>query len=49
MIAHRLTTVKRCDRIIVLENGHIVGCDSWDGLMTGNASFERLEKGSARK
>jgi|SaaInlV_120m_DNA_3_1039746.scaffolds.fasta_scaffold05247_4 ATP-binding cassette, subfamily B, bacterial PglK len=49
MIAHRLTTVKRCDRIIVLENGHIVGCDSWDGLMTSNASFERLEKGSARK
>ena len=42
MIAHRLTTVKQCDRIIVLDKGHVVGCDSWDALMAGNASFERL-------
>jgi ABC-type multidrug transport system fused ATPase/permease subunit len=42
MIAHRLTTVKRCDRIIMLDKGHVVGCDSWDALMAGNASFEKM-------
>ena len=47
MIAHRLTTVKRCDRIIVLDKGHIVGCDSWDELLASNASFERLAQTQA--
>ena len=47
MIAHRLTTVKRCDRIIVLDKGHIVGCDSWDELLASNASFERLAQTKA--
>jgi len=47
MIAHRLTTVKRCDRIIVLDKGQMVGCDSWDALMAGNASFERLAQTQA--
>ena len=28
MIAHRLSTVKRCDRIIVLDKGQLVGCDN---------------------
>ena len=42
MIAHRLSTVKRCDRIVVLDKGHMVGCDSWDVLTTGNATFRRI-------
>jgi ABC-type multidrug transport system fused ATPase/permease subunit len=44
MIAHRLSTVKRCDRIVVLDKGHMVGCDSWDALMAGNASFQRIAR-----
>ena len=42
MIAHRLSTVKRCDRIVVMEKGRVVGCDSWAALMDGNAVFQRI-------
>ena len=42
MIAHRLTTVERCDRIIVMERGRIVGCDKWDNLMKDNPAFRRI-------
>jgi ATP-binding cassette, subfamily B, bacterial PglK len=42
MIAHRLSTVKRCDRIIVLDKGRVVGCDTWNALMAENAAFRRI-------
>ena len=42
MIAHRLSTVKRCDRIVVLDQGRLVGCDTWDALMDGNDAFRRI-------
>lgn len=44
MIAHRLSTVKTCDRIIVMENGRVVGCDKWEVLMEDNPAFQRLAK-----
>lgn len=44
MIAHRLSTVKRCDRVIVLEQGHIVGCDTWERLMADNAAFQKIAR-----
>ena len=44
MIAHRLSTVKRCDRILVLEKGRIVGCDCWAALMNDNAAFQRIAR-----
>jgi ABC-type multidrug transport system fused ATPase/permease subunit len=42
MIAHRLSTVKACDRIILLEQGQIVGVGSWDELNERNATFRKL-------
>jgi ATP-binding cassette, subfamily B, bacterial PglK len=42
MIAHRLSTVKRCDRIVVMEKGRVVGCDNWGALMDSNAAFQRI-------
>ena len=42
MIAHRLSTVKRCDRIIVLDQGRLVGLGSWDSLMQENVAFRRI-------
>jgi len=44
MIAHRLTTVRQCDRIVVLENGRIVGCDNWNNLMKKNTAFQRIAR-----
>jgi ATP-binding cassette, subfamily B, bacterial PglK len=44
MIAHRLSTVKRCDRIIVLDKGRVVGCDSWASLMEQNEVFQRIAR-----
>jgi len=42
MIAHRLSTVKRCDRIIVLDRGRLVGCDTWEALMAENHVFQKI-------
>ena len=42
MIAHRLSTVQSCDRIIVLEAGHMVGCGTWKELLAGNKHFKRI-------
>lgn len=42
MIAHRLSTVRRCDRIVVMDRGQIVGCDNWDTLIATNLAFQRI-------
>jgi ABC-type multidrug transport system fused ATPase/permease subunit len=46
MIAHRLSTVRICDRIIVLDSGRVVGSGSWDELSAGNPYFQRLSHGA---
>lgn len=47
MIAHRLSTVKSCDRIIVLQKGRIVGLGPWDYLIEHNPSFQKLTDAAA--
>jgi len=42
IIAHRLATVKACDRILLLEDGRIAAQGSYGELMAGNARFRRL-------
>ena len=44
IIAHRLSTVKRCDRIIVLDKGRLVGCDTWDALMAEHEAFQKIAR-----
>lgn len=44
MIAHRLSTVRRCDRILVLDKGRVVGFDTWDVLDAENATFKTLTR-----
>ena len=47
MIAHRLSTVKQCDRIIVMEAGAVVGIGSWDNLIETNAAFQKIAQKGA--
>jgi ABC-type multidrug transport system fused ATPase/permease subunit len=42
MVAHRLSTVQICDRILVLEGGRVAGFDTWERLMQDCPAFRRL-------
>lgn len=46
MIAHKLSTLKSCDRIVVMEGGRMVGFDTWDTLVTENLAFQRIAEPS---
>jgi ABC-type multidrug transport system fused ATPase/permease subunit len=39
MIAHRLSTLRRCDRIVMLEAGRIVAVGPWDRLWQDSPAF----------
>jgi ABC-type bacteriocin/lantibiotic exporter with double-glycine peptidase domain len=45
LIAHRLTTVKICDRIFLLEHGRLVASGSYDELTECNESFRAMAIG----
>jgi ATP-binding cassette, subfamily B, bacterial PglK len=42
IIAHRLSTVERCDRIVVLDAGRIVGVGAFEELKASNQTFRKL-------
>ena len=42
VIAHRLSTVKRCDRIIVMDGGHIIEEGNFETLMEKKGFFYDL-------
>lgn len=42
IIAHRLTTIKDCDRIYVMENGHIAESGTHDELIEANGLYCRM-------
>ena len=45
IISHRINTLKSCDKIIVLNNGEIVGDDSYKKLLKSNSYFKKLTSG----
>ena len=47
MIAHRLSTVMHCDRIIVMDKGQIVEVGNYQQLMDNNSFFYRLAQHQA--
>ncbi len=42
IIAHRFSTLRKADRIVVLEDGRIVGQGSHEDLIESNPSYQRL-------
>ena len=40
--AHRLSTVRNCDRILVLDNGKIAEEGSYESLMAKNGLFRQF-------
>ena len=42
IIAHRLSTVKQCDVIYMIENGQIVGHGTYAGLIESNPQFRKM-------
>jgi subfamily B ATP-binding cassette protein MsbA len=42
VVAHRLSTVRRADRIVLLADGRIIGEGTHEELLAGNAEYRRL-------
>jgi len=42
IIAHRLTSIRNCDTILVFNEGVLVGKGTWDDLVSNNYWFKRL-------
>jgi ATP-binding cassette, subfamily B, bacterial PglK len=46
LVAHRLSTVRDCDRVIFIEDGRIAGIGSFEELKRTNASFRGMAEAS---
>ena len=44
MIAHRLTTLKECDVIHVMQNGSIIDSGTYQELIDNNQDFKKMAK-----
>ena len=42
MIAHRLSTLRNCDRLLVLEHGRLVAQGTYEELLSSSETFQRL-------
>ena len=42
IVAHRLSTVKQCDLIYIVEKGQIAGQGTYDELIESNLQFRRM-------
>jgi ATP-binding cassette subfamily B protein len=42
LIAHRLSTVERCDLVVELDHGQVAAQGSYGELMARSASFQRM-------
>ena len=47
VIAHRLSTVRHCDLVYLLEGGRVVAADHYDGLVEKNDHFRALHEATA--
>jgi ABC-type multidrug transport system fused ATPase/permease subunit len=47
VIAHRLSTVRNCDMVFLLEQGRVAAADHYDGLVATNDHFRALHDATA--
>ena len=47
-IAHRLTTIMRCDRLFLMDAGRLVDSGTYDELLAGNALFRKMADAGSR-
>lgn len=47
VIAHRLSTVRNCDTVFLLDSGRVAAADRYDGLVASNAHFRALHEATA--
>jgi ATP-binding cassette, subfamily B, bacterial PglK len=45
LIAHRLTTVKECDRIFLMDKGQVAAAGTYDELVEGSETFRKMATG----
>jgi ATP-binding cassette subfamily B protein len=43
IVAHRLTTIRKADRIVVMEKGRMVECGSHDELLKIGGAYSALQ------
>ena len=48
LIAHRLTTLQKCDTIFLLEGGKLVDKGKYDILLKNNSNFQNMAKNPKR-
>lgn len=48
MVAHRLSTVRDCDQIVVIDQGRVLDVGTYDGLLAESASFRQLAQPTAQ-
>jgi len=44
IIAHRLTTVRRCDVVYLIDDGRIIARGTYDELIESNAKFQEMAR-----
>lgn len=42
IVAHRLSSIRSCDRLVFLRNGQVEGCGRFDKLLHKNAAFRQM-------
>ena len=42
VIAHRLSTVRNCDRLVFLRDGRMEGCGTFTELLRDNEGFRKM-------
>lgn len=47
-IAHRLSTLKNCDEILVLDKGEIVECGNYNDLIEKEGIFKDMYQGKLK-